>query len=94
MGERYSHVAVRGVRTDWQVWVTGGERPLLRRLVITYRRSEGQPQFRAQFRDWNFSPEVPDALFVFRPADGAVKIPFARRQATGAGEHEPKGAPR
>jgi hypothetical protein len=94
MGERYKHIAVRGVRTDWQVWVTGSEKPLLRRLVITYRRSEGQPQFRAQFRDWNFSPEVPDALFVFRPADGAVKIPFARRQAAGVREQEPKGAPR
>ena len=66
---------------------------MLHRLVITYRRSEGQPQFRAQFSDWNFSPEVPDTLFVFRPADGAVKIPFARRQATGAGEPEPKGTP-
>ena len=78
-GELCDHVAVRGDRTDWQIWATRGDRPQLRRLVITYRRSEGQPQFWAQFRDWNFSPEVPDALFRFQPAEGAVKIPFARR---------------
>jgi hypothetical protein len=93
-GELCDHVAVRGVRTDWQVWVTRDDQPQFRRVVITYRRSEGQPQFWAQFRDWNFSPDVPDALFVFQPAEGAVKIPFARRESAEAGEQEKKGEQR
>jgi hypothetical protein len=91
-GELCDHVAVRGARTDWQVWVTKGDQPQFRRVVITYRRSEGQPQFWAQFRDWNFSPDVQDMLFVFRPAEGAVKIPFARRQSAEAGEQERRAA--
>lgn len=77
-GELCDHVAVRGARTDWQVWVTKGD----------------QPQFWVQFRDWNFSPDVQDMLFVFRPAEGAVKIPFARRQSAEAGEQERKGGQR
>jgi hypothetical protein len=93
-GELCDHVAVREVWTDWQVWVTKGDQPQFRRVVITYRCSEGQPQFWARFRDWNFSPDVPDALFVFQPAEGAVKIPFARRQNAEVGEQERKGEQR
>jgi hypothetical protein len=93
-GERCEHIAVRGARTDWQVWLTHGDSPQLRRLVITYRRSEGQPQFRAQFHPWNFAPEVPDARFVFQPAPDLVKIPFARRQAAETSGQEKKGGPR
>jgi hypothetical protein len=29
----------------------------------SFKDAEGQPQFWAQFREWNLSPEVPDALF-------------------------------
>jgi hypothetical protein len=90
-GELCDHIAVRGLRTDWQVWVTRGDPLQLRRLVITYRRSEGQPQFWAQFHTWNFAPDVSDTRFVFQPEPGAVKIPFARQQAAETREQEGKG---
>jgi hypothetical protein len=76
------------------VWVAQGDKPLLQRLIITYKREEGEPQRWAQFRDWNLSPDVPDSVFAFTPPEGAEKIPFAPRKvaATEAAEiTEPKG---
>jgi hypothetical protein len=73
------HVALRGDQADLQVWVAQGDRPLPRRIVITYTREDGRPQFRAQFSDWNLAPEVPDSLFTFTPPAGAAKITFGPR---------------
>jgi hypothetical protein len=73
------HLALRNDMTDAQVWIAKGDQPLLRRLVITYKHANGQPEFRADFRDWNFSPEVPDSLFTFTPAEGAIRIQFVAR---------------
>jgi len=75
-GTRCDHLALRNDMTDAQVWITKGEQPLLRRIVITYKHANGQPQFRADFRDWNFSPEIQDSLFTFTPAEGAMRIQF------------------
>jgi hypothetical protein len=85
------HLAFRGDLADLQLWIAQGEQPLPRRLVITYKHAEGQPQFWAQFGDWNLSPEVPDSLFVFTPPEGAVKIAFASRRPGPSGETETKG---
>lgn len=75
-GVQCDHLALRNDTADVQVWITKGEQPLLRRIVITYKHANGQPQFRAEFRDWNFSPEVSDSLFTFTPAEDAMRIQF------------------
>jgi hypothetical protein len=74
------HLAFRGDQADLQLWVAQGDQPLPCRLVITYKVAEGQPQFWAQFSDWNLSPDVPDAQFAFTPPEGATKIAFAARK--------------
>lgn len=71
------HVAFRGDQADLQLWVAQGDKPLPQRVVITYTRIDGRPQFWAQFSKWNLAPEVPSSLFVFTPPAGAVKIAFA-----------------
>jgi hypothetical protein len=76
-GVATDHVVLRGDDTDLQVWIPSQGDPLPRRIVITYREEEGQPQFRANLTDWTLSPEVPDELFVFKPDENAEKIPFA-----------------
>jgi hypothetical protein len=76
-GVATDHVLLRGDGTDLQVWIASQGDPLPRRIVITYRQEEGQPQFRANLTDWNLSPDVPDELFVFTPEAGAEQIPFA-----------------
>ena len=70
------HLALRGDKEDVQVWITRGDEPVPRRIVITYRELEGQPQFWAQFIEWDFSPELSDTTFTFSPPEGAKRIRF------------------
>lgn len=70
------HLAARTAEVDFQVWVAQGEEPLPRRVVLTYRNAPGQPQFRADFSDWNLAPEAGAADFTFTPPAGAEQIPF------------------
>ena len=74
------HVALHGDWEDVQLWIARGDRPLLQRIVITYSRAEGKPQFSAQLRDWNLAPNAADAVFAFTPPAGAVKIAFKPRR--------------
>jgi hypothetical protein len=59
--------------------------------VITYKKAEGQPQFWAQFSDWNLSPDIPDSLFVFTPPEGAAKFAFASPKPVQTGGLARKG---
>ena len=79
-GVATDHVALRGDTADLQLWIARTGDPLPQRLVITYRLAEGQPQFAANFRDWNLAPDVPDSAFAFTPAEGAQEIPFLVRR--------------
>lgn len=75
-GVATDHVALRVDTADVQLWIACDGDPLPRRIVITYRLAEGQPQFEADFDEWTFTPDVPDSAFVFVPASGAEKIPI------------------
>jgi hypothetical protein len=71
------HLAARTAGgVDFQVWVAQGSEPLPRRIVITYKNENGQPQFWADLSKWNLAPDVSDALFSFTPPDGAERIQF------------------
>jgi hypothetical protein len=75
-GTPCDHIALRNDLVDMQMWIAKGDEPVLERLVITYKLEDGQPQFWADLRDWNFSPDTPDSLFEFAPAEGAKRIVF------------------
>lgn len=70
------HLAGRTESVDYQAWIADGDKPLLLRLVLTYPASEGQPQFRARFSDWNLAPETSPSMFAFTPPPGAQQIAF------------------
>lgn len=70
------HLAGRTDAVDYQVWVAAGADPTPVRIVLTYRTAEGQPEFRAQFSDWDFSLQNLDEKFIFQPPEGARKIGF------------------
>jgi hypothetical protein len=76
LGTPAHHLAGRTDSVDYQVWIADGDKPLLLRLVLTYRASQGQPQFRAQFSEWNLAPEVSSSMFAFTPPAGAQQIAF------------------
>ena len=86
-GVNCDHLAAQTAKTDFEIWIAKGEKPLPRRIVINYKNEVGQPQFRAELSDWNLSPKISDSNFAFTPSSGAKKIPFAPwKTASAVGE--------
>jgi hypothetical protein len=77
LGRPTHHLAARTRDVDFQVWVADGDQPLPLRVVITYKKAPGQPQFWAQFSDWNLAPAVNEATFTAQIPAGAQKVAFA-----------------
>jgi len=66
------HLAGRTYDVDYQMWISNDDLPA--RIVLTYKNEPGQPEFWAEFSDWNMAPKFSDATFVFTPPEGAEKI--------------------
>lgn len=75
-GAPVHHIAGRTETVDYQVWIPEGAKPLPLRVVLTYKNEEGQPTHRAQFSDWNITPEIKGSLFAFIPPRESKKIAF------------------
>lgn len=75
-GRICDHLAFRGARADWQIWIAQGEAPLPRRLVVTDPATPGLLQYMVDFRNWRTGAEAAQAL---KPAtrDGATRVPLA-----------------
>jgi hypothetical protein len=71
------HLAFTAENVDWQIWVETSERAVPRKVVITYKKEAGAPQFTANLWDWNLGAELPAGLFEFSPPEGAQKIEMA-----------------
>lgn len=70
------HLLMSNEYADFQMWITSGDRPLLKRIVITYREEPGEPQYRAHIVKWEMSPADTGGQFEFEPPDGAERIRF------------------
>jgi hypothetical protein len=77
LGAPAHHLAGKTATVDFQLWIADGDKPLPLRAVLTYRNAPGEPQFRAQFSDWNLNANPPDSMFAFTPPAQARRIPFA-----------------
>ncbi len=66
------HIAGQLEGVDYQFWIA--EDLLPRRIVMTYKNAPGQPQFWAEFSDWDLTPKISAKTFVFTPPQGAEKI--------------------
>lgn len=71
------HIAGRTDSVDFQFWVTEGDHPLPLRVVITYLHAPGEPQYWANFTDWNTAAKFRKDEFKFTPPKAARQIPFA-----------------
>ncbi len=67
------HYAFRQGLFDWQIWITVGDKPLPRKLVITNRSDEARPQS-VSLIDWNLKPTFKDSVFKFTPPKGATAV--------------------
>jgi hypothetical protein len=70
------HLAFDKKNVHFQLWVEAGDKPLLRKVVVTQKKLPYAPQWTAFISDWNFTPQLADNLFTFTPPDGAQKIKF------------------
>jgi hypothetical protein len=75
-GVRCDHLAFRKADLDWQIWIQEGATPLPRKYVITSTREAGVPDFTVVMTKWNVAPQVSDAMFAFRPPQGAKRVDF------------------
>jgi len=76
LGKACHHVAFTQEFVDWQVWIETGDRPLPKKLIITYKLLPGEPQFTAYFDKWDFSPRFGAKFFTFDAPKDAHEIPF------------------
>lgn len=82
LGQSSHHLAARTANVDFQVWIADGAQPLPLRIVLTYPQEEGQPQFWADFSDWNMAPQFDADSFAFKVPTGARQIAYAAQFAT------------
>ena len=72
---------------ELELWLAKNDQSLPRRLIVTYRDLPGQPNFIAEFSDWNFNIHPSDADFTFQPPPDAEQIAAeTRRGCRGAGQ--------
>jgi hypothetical protein len=75
LGDRIcEHLAWRTQDVDVQLWVQEGDEPVPCRVVITYKKATAHPQFAADFRHWDFAPDVDEELFSFTPPESAEQL--------------------
>jgi len=89
------HLAFDKENVHYQLWIDTGEKPLLRKVVVTQKKLPFAPQWTAYLADWNFSPQLADNLFTFTPPAGAQKIdflPVKKAEAPAPKGVKPKGA--
>lgn len=61
---------------DWQVWIAEEPQPFPCKIVITYKTRPSQPQYAAEFTDWDFNPRFAENGFAPQLPAGAKLIPF------------------
>lgn len=67
--------AFRQPGVDFQIWLTPGDKPLPRKMVITNTEVPQQPQYVAYFT-WNTAPAVKPADFSFTPGVDYTLVDF------------------
>jgi hypothetical protein len=82
------HLAFSQATIDWQLWIDAGEKPVPRKLVISYREEPGVPQYFAVIRKWDLDPAIPEGAFRFEPPQGATRVEpsIFRRERKNAGQ--------
>jgi hypothetical protein len=78
------HLAVRTRDVDFQIWIARGKQPLPRRIVMTYKNFKGDPQFRADFSDWDLSAKGVKGPFTYTPPANAEQVPMIVRDRKAA----------
>jgi hypothetical protein len=79
IGTACHHLAFAQDAIDWQIWIEDGSKPLIRKMVITYKQEEGSPQTTILFSKWDMDTPLPDSTFNFTAPPGAGKLEILPR---------------
>jgi hypothetical protein len=74
-GVETHHVAVRGEKLDWEIWI-GSEDRLPRMVALTDVSVARKPTQTVLLSDWSVDQPIPDDAFAFRAPPDATEIPF------------------
>jgi hypothetical protein len=66
---------------ELELWLSKNEQSLPARLIVTYLNLPGQPNFIAEFSDWNFAIHPSASDFAFQPPAGAQRVALKPVQA-------------
>jgi hypothetical protein len=77
---------------ELELWLAKNEQSLPHRLIVTYRTLPGQPNFIAQFSNWNFNVQTPDADFAFQPPAGTTQVELKPVAAAAPSAGKKKGS--
>jgi hypothetical protein len=66
---------------DLELWVESNDAAIPHRLIATYRLLPGQPEFIAEFTNWDAAVHPSDSVFTFLPPAGATKIELGEAPA-------------
>jgi len=71
---------------ELELWLEANGQSLPRRLIVTYRSFPDEPNFVAEFFDWNLTAHPPDAESRLEPPEGVEKLQLGAtlKQSTGA----------
>ncbi|MEN6625808.1 MAG: DUF2092 domain-containing protein [Candidatus Sumerlaeia bacterium] len=72
--EKCHHLAFTADTIDYQLWVGAGDKPGPRKIVITYKRLPGQPQYTMQLLKKEDPSGIKDSVFEREIPNGAEKI--------------------
>jgi hypothetical protein len=75
---------------ELELWVEKNDRSLPQRLIVTYRTLPDQPNFVAEFSDWDLSVQPTDAEFEFQAPVGAKRVELKPAAAAPAKAKEGK----
>lgn len=73
-GQPSHNILVVGPESNWQIWVSADEQPLVQKVVITYKTLPGAPQYTAEFTSWEFPVSQPAQLFQFTPPANGIAL--------------------
>ena len=68
---------------DVELWADNNSAAVPRRLIVTHRLLPGQPNFIAEFSDWNIQTPPAESVFEFEPPAGATKVELSAVPAPG-----------
>jgi len=68
--QKVYHLAFTEPEAEWQLWIVGDEKPIVKRLEVINKTKPHDPRIIVDFFDWDFNPTTSNDMFTFsKPAD-------------------------